>query len=239
MTIEQLKLDNKIQLYSCLNKPYSKGLYNKFDDNEQWIRITEGCPNKCSFCNESIENGVLPVYYQIPNIVRNKVKIMDMNLLYKPKCVEIIKELGNKRINNKVVYYELICGIDYRFMTKDKAQLLKDNRFINIRLAWDHSFSEQKRIKKCIDDLISVGYNPKDIMVFMICNYSITYENNLRKLDLCKIWNVQVADCWFDNQTMPNVKPIYWSIEQIKDFRKKTRKHNQMINFRIDPEFKV
>jgi hypothetical protein len=29
-----------------LSKPYSKGEYNKFDDQEQYIRLSEGCPRK-------------------------------------------------------------------------------------------------------------------------------------------------------------------------------------------------
>ena len=55
-------------------------------------------------------------------------------------------------------------------------------------------------------------------------------------MDLCKVWNVKIADCWFDNQLSPNIKPIYWTQEQIKEFRKKVRKHNQLVNFGIDPE---
>jgi hypothetical protein len=58
------------------------------------------------------------------------------------------------------------------------------------------------------------------------------------KLELCKVWNVKVNDCWFDNQLAPNIKPIHWSIEQINKFRQKCRKHNQIVRFGIDPEFK-
>ncbi|KKL06677.1 hypothetical protein LCGC14_2593620, partial [marine sediment metagenome] len=65
------------------------------------------------------------------------------------------------------------------------------------------------------------------------------YKDNLRKMDLCKIWNFKVADCWFDNQLSPNIKPLHWKKEQIEDFRSKVRKHNQLINFRIDPEVKI
>ena len=32
-------------------------------------------------------------------------------------------------------------------------------------------------------------------------------------------------------------KPIYWHEDQIKLFRKKVRKHNQLVNFKIDPEY--
>ena len=58
------------------------------------------------------------------------------------------------------------------------------------------------------------------------------------KLDLCKVWNVKVADCYFDNQLSPNIKPIHWKEDKIKTFRRKCRKHNQLVNFKIDPEYK-
>ncbi len=86
--------------------------------------------------------------------------------------------------------------------------------------------------------LLKAGYKPNDITIFMICNWKISYEHNLRKLDLCKVWNVKVADCWFDNQLSPNIIPIHWTDVQIKDFRHKVRKHNQLVRFKIDPELR-
>ncbi|MCK5023291.1 MAG: hypothetical protein KAS04_03905, partial [Candidatus Aenigmarchaeota archaeon] len=75
-------------------------------------------------------------------------------------------------------------------------------------------------------------------MIFMICNWKIPFKENCQKLDLCKVWNVQVSDCCFDNQVFPNVIPIHWKTEELKEFRKKCRKHNQLVNFGIDPELK-
>jgi hypothetical protein len=217
-----------------LNKPYSLGSYNKFDDKEQWIRITEGCPHHCPYCYEPSEIKI----FGIPEIVRNDVKIMDMNLLCKPESLEIIKELGEKRVNNKVIYYELICGIDFRFLTDEIAQALKESRFDNIRIAWDWMYADQRRIKEAIYKLLKVGYKSKDLMIFMICNWKIPFEELMKKLNLCKYWNVKVADCYFDGQVMPNVEPVFWTAEQIKTFRHEVRKHNQFVLFGIDPELK-
>lgn len=218
-----------------MTKPYAKGSYNKFDDKEQWIRISEGCPNKCPYCRESFENPELKIL-PIPEIVRNDVKIMDMNLLCHLEALDIIRELGKKRVNGKVIYYELVCGIDYRFISPTMAKALKENRFVNIRLAWDHSVTLQKKIKNTIKLLCDAGYSKNDITVFMICNWKTSYEDNRLKVDLCKVWNVKVADCYFDNQLSPNIKPRYWTGEQIQSFRKIVRKHNQLVNFGIDPE---
>ena len=217
-----------------LSKPYSYGVYNKFNNNEQWIRITEGCPNNCPFCYEPQEYKI----FNIPEIVRNDVKIIDMNLLCKPEAREIINTLGKTLVNNKVVQYELVCGIDYRYLSQWLADDLKKARFKNIRLAWDFGYRLQKKIKQAIDTLLKAGYKTTDITVFMVCNWQIPCIDNFKKMDLCKVWNVKIADCWFDNQLSPNIKPIHWTVQEIKTFRKKVRKHNQLVNFKIDPEFK-
>lgn len=213
---------------------YSYGPYNKFNDSEQWIRITEGCPNNCPYCYEPQEFKI----FDTPEIVRNDVKIMDMNLLSKPESLKILEDLPEK-VNGKVIYYELVCGIDYRFLTAEHASLLKSKRFKKIRLAWDWFYKDQYKIKTAVDILIKAGYIPREIMVFMICNWKIPFEENCLKLDLCKIWGVEVSDCWFDNQASPNIVPIHWNEKEIKAFRKKCRKHNQLVFNRFDPEVKT
>ncbi|MBU0958459.1 MAG: hypothetical protein KKB31_00800 [Nanoarchaeota archaeon] len=217
-----------------LTKSYSYGSYNKFNESEQWIRMTEGCPHNHSYCAEPTEIKV----FGIPEIIRNKVKILDMNLLCKPQALDFIKELGSKRVNNKVVYYEFVCGIDYRFLTQEIANALKENRFKRMRMAWDFGMDQQYKIRDALKMLLKAGYRPNDIMFFMICNWKIPYKECCQKLDLCKVWNTKVDDCYFDNQLSPNIKPIWWTMGEIKTFRRKVRKHNQLVNFKIDPELK-
>jgi hypothetical protein len=209
---------------------YHSGPHNEMNDTEQWIRITDGCPNQCEYCYAPKEFQ----YHGIPEIERSVLKIMDMNLLAHPEAEVILS-----RLSNSCSEKELICGIDWRYLDDRKARLLKAADFKRIRLAWDGIFGRQKEIKRAIEMLSRVGYQKRDLMLFIICNWKIPYEENLKKLDLCKVWNVKVADCWFDNQISPNIKPIHWTLEQIKDFRHRVRKHNQMVLFGIDPELKV
>lgn len=227
--VEKMNIQTRLK---TKKSTYSYGPYNKYDKKEQWIRITEGCPHNCPYCYEPQEFKV----FGIPEIVRNDVKIMDMNLLVKEEALEIIKELGNKRVNGKVVYYEFVCGIDYRFLTQEIANALKAARISKIRIAWDWHYKDQVKIRDAIKMLLKAGYKSLDIMVFMICNWKIPYLECHKKLDLCKVWRVQVADCYFDNQVSPNIIPIFWSTKEIKKFRGECRKHNQLVNFMIDPE---
>lgn len=225
-----------IERQSRLGSPrvnYSYGSYNKYNDKEQWIRITEGCPHNCPFCYEPIKQKV----FDIPKIVRNRVKIMDMNLICKPDSLKIIKELGLKRVNGKVIRYELVCGLDYRFLTDEIALALWFSRFEKLRMAWDWGYKEQMKMRDALKILTkNVGFDSREIMIFMICNWKIPYEENCKKLDLLKVWNVKAGDCYFDNQTSPNIQPIHWSDQEIKSFRKKVRKHNQLVRFGVDPQ---
>lgn len=228
MTTIQVRLQKDV----TLKKPYSYGPYNVVRGKEQRIRITEGCPNNCPQCYEPTEIKI----FGIPKIERNKVSISDMNLLCKPQALQIIKDLGAIRVNDKVIEYELICGIDHRFLTQELANALYQNRFRKIRLAWDGPFRDQKMIKAAVWMLLKAGYKNNDIRVFMVTNYRISMVESLRKLDLLKIWRVQAVDCYFDGQVMPHVVPIHWTMSEIKLFRHAVRKHNMMVNFGIDPE---
>jgi len=225
-----------MKMQQRLSKPevkYSYGSYNKIKGNRQWIRISEGCPHNCPWCYEPQGNKV----FDIPNIVKNDVGIMDMNLLCKPRALDILKSLP---INNgNKIEYEFLCGIDHRFLTKEIAEEMKKHHFKRIRLAWDWFYKDQMKIRDALKILYSVGYHPEDLILFMICNHpSVSYDECLKKLDLCKVWNVKVADCYYDNQT--NISktfiPIGWKTKQARAFRKRVRKHNQLVNFKIDPQ---
>ncbi len=230
----------------ALKKPYSYGPYNKIKGLKQAIRLSEGCPHNCPNCHEPTEIKLFP----IPTIERNEVLVFDMNPLCKPEMLEYIKFLGKLRVNDKPVRFEFVCGIDYRFLTQELADAIYLNHFGSnvgfdkkvhknkvIRIAWDGSYLDQKKIKRAIDILAKAGFKRKEIMIFMQANHlRATFEECCLKLDLCKVWNVKVCDCYFDGQIGSKIVPIYWTGPEIKAFRHKVRKHNQIVNFGVDPE---
>ena len=218
-------------------KQYNTGPQNIITDEYQVIRLTEGCPHKCPWCREWTEIGDDWKVFETPEIVRRDIRITDMNLLAKTECLEIIKKFKDIRVDNKVVYPWLVCGIDYRFLTLEIAHALKDSRFKKMHIAWDWRYKDQKKIKDAINILKKVGF--KDLSIFMVCNHdAVSYKEQCLKLNLCKYWGVKVNDCWFDNQLSPNIEPIGWTYDQIKSFRRQVRKHNQITLFGIDPELK-
>jgi len=217
---------------------YSTGEQNIITDTFQMIRLSEGyCPHKCPWCYEHIY-AIPKQDYVLPAIVKRDIRLTDMNILASKNPLDKINQFKNIRVNKKVVYPWLICGIDYRFLTQEIADALKLNRFIMIHIAWDKNIDHAEKIIKSINMLIQAGYKAKTISVFMICNHpSISFDECMQKFYVCHSLGVKVNDCYYDNQFGRKQKiPIGWTGNEIKAFRKLIRKHNQILNFGIDPE---
>ncbi len=201
-------------------------------EDYQVIKVSYGCPNGCQYCFASKKMKVYP----IPPINRNLVKITDENIMVFPQAIKWMDELGSKKVNGLAVYYELICGIDFRNMSFEKAKALKRNRFINVRLAWDFGYVLSSKIEQTIRWLIKAGYKSKDISVFMLTNWKIPYEECLKKLETLWKLRVKINDCCW-NCSYRNPIPVYWTLDEIRKFRKIARKHNHLVLFdSYDPE---
>lgn len=194
----------------------------------QKITLTDGCPNGCVYCYAPKTEIK---YYPMPKITDKEVQILDMNFLSNPDRDFHIEFLGN---NAKSI--ELVCGIDYRLLTQEIANRLHINHFTKIRWAWDYTFNDQKKHQAVWRMLKKAGYRSEELSVFILVNWKIPYSDCVKKLDLLKVWNVKVNDCCWDGG-YKKAKPVYWTPEQIKKFRAMCRKHNQLVRFKIDPEY--
>jgi len=212
---------------------HGKPQYNAVKGNVQRIELHRGCPwaDIHEYCYEPLESTDFP----IPKITMNQVQILDMNPLAREDTLEIIKELGSKRVKGRVIRYEFICGVHFNLLTQEIANAMKKHRFVRPRLAWDGPFSDQVKIKTAIERLIKAGYKRNEIMLFMIVNWRIPYTECLRKMDLMKVWNVKVCDCCYDGG-YKYATPFYWTQKEMDDIRLKSRKHNQLVLLGMDPQ---
>jgi len=224
--------------------------YDLVDVDYQIMHTSRGCIRKCKFCGTwKIEPQYTYRRTIKDNINSNRIIFYDNNLLANPYIKDILNELKDSKYNGHVVYSESQCGIDGRLLTPELAKLLKIARFLNPRIAWDHSYKQKESIKKQIDMLVKAGYPSKDIYVFMLYNFENNYYEMLKKLKQCKIWGVQIADCRYRplNQTFDNYNPFKknqsnkdyfihpkWTDRQIKLFRRKVRQQNIMIRHGFD-----
>ncbi len=211
---------------------YHSDFYNKCNSTEQWIRITDGCFRNCWNCYCPTEKKV----YDLPEIIRNKVRFLDMNFLYAhPNPLKFIEDLP-KKVNGKVVRYTFLCGLDFTLFKKEIVDAMKKARigrfnnkgnFINgISFAWDRNIKEKPLFLEAIKMLVEAGYLRRNIQILMLCNGKISFEECLEKLKILKQERIQIADCWYDNQKRGSIKSIYWTEEQCKTFGRLCRSQN-------------
>jgi len=204
---------------------------------EQEITLSENCKYNCPFCF----NGKNPfIEFPIPEITSNKVIIYDPAFLSKKNVLDVIKELGSKRVNNKIVYFELLQGINIRDLTFDIAKALKDNHFINIRFAWDGSYSKNNmyRVLDSINLLKKGGYKPKDLMCYILSNYYVRLRECLYKNKIMLEKHIRVCNCVYrKNYLDPEVYYEHWSKIEVEYYKQECRMNNQIIDFKgYDPE---
>ena len=198
---------------------------------KQIIKLSEGCPYSCAFCFNGKKDFK---EYPIPKIKLNNVILHDDAFLSKENALKVIEELGAKRINDKVIYYEILQGINKKDLTQEIANALYKNRFKKIRFAWDGSYSKNNMYKvlDCIKFLTKAGYNKKSLMCYILSNYYVSLPESMFKLDSLKVKNIPVCNCRYKkNYLDPKVYPEHWTVQEIDYFKERCRWHNQLIKF--------
>ena len=215
--------------------------------NFQILHSMRGCFRKCSFCGTwRIEPK--EEFINILSIInKNHVIFYDNNILRRPNIAEFLKELSNKKVNNKHVIYESQSGFDGRILDQNIANLLHAARFKNVRIAWDGGIFEKEDVKKQIEYLYNAGYQKKDVYVFMLFNWDISPAEMEKKRIQCWNFGVQISDCRYrpldqlhddySTRLTQNGSNYFinslWTDETIKRFRRNIRKHNICIRHEL------
>ncbi len=212
----------------------------------QILHTSRGCVRRCEFCGTWQIEPVFEAKKTIKDeiICRNLV-FYDNNFLANPHIENILHELTELRTKKETSWCESQSGFDGRILTNKPhlGGLIKKAGFRYPRIAWDWGYSKYPEIKKQIDALVEGGYNPKDIFVFMLYNWEISFEEMEQKRIQCWKWKVQIADCRYRplHQTFDNYNPrkvgqtnsdyyIHqnggWTDVLVKQFRKNIRRQN-------------
>jgi len=207
----------------------------------QILHGMRGCFRRCEFCGTWKIEPREEFDFEITKRIRsNHVIFYDNNFLRHPNIKQILSELANVRYNGKPVIFECQSGFDGRIMDEEIARLLKKARFINPRIAWDHSLFDERMIREQIGMLTRAGYKAKDIYVFILYNWNYDFHTCESKRLKCWEWKVQIADCRFRplDSTSDHYNPRkrqsskdyfihpLWTDEEVKLFRANVRRHN-------------
>lgn len=215
----------------------------------QIIHTTRGCVRRCSFCGTwRIEPKFTYKSTVIQEIQKRKLIFYDNNFLANPDIDKILKELADYRTKKR---HPLRCesqsGFDTRFLTEERARLLKMAHFVNPRIAWDGPYSEWPKVRHAINVLKKVGYGRRNYYIFMIYNYKLPYSEMKKKLEACRRWSVRVVDCRYRplECTEDDYRPYAyqgkgdyyihqgWTDKKVRRFRKKVRQQNIAILLKL------
>lgn len=121
-----------------------------YDDDSTYLFTMRSCPNKCSFCTV---NSLEPEYYVIDNwkeqinLNAKYIIIQDNNLLSAPiehrrEVFEYLSQIANikgTKITGKRKIREVIfdSGFDFRNMTRENLEMMKNIKFAKIKVAFD------------------------------------------------------------------------------------------------------
>lgn len=232
--------------------------YDLVDVDYQIVHTSRGCIRQCGFCGTyKIEPNWICKSTIKEEILKNKKKkviFYDNNLLANEYIENILKELIELKKEKKISYVESQSGFDGRILRKKPhlAKMLKEAGFKNPKIAWDYGLVQAPKIKEQIDLLIDAGFTAKEISIFMIYNYELTYEEMEEKRIKCAEWGVQITDCryrpldaTFDNyssfKTKGQTEKDYhihkesgWTDAKVRKFRRNIRRHNICMRHEVD-----
>ena len=161
--------------------------YSIYPDNDiSYGFISRGCIRNCYFCKVPKKEGKLKQVSTIDRIVKHKkVKFLDNNFFALPNCVELMKELINKRI-----HYQFNQGLDIRLLDQEKSTLLSQSKLLGDLI---FSFDDWKYLD-IVEEKIRLLYwrAPFTTKFFVYTNAQNDIRETISRIDWLK-----------DNQLLP------------------------------------
>jgi organic radical activating enzyme len=217
--------------YGLENKlPYEiENIYPDYElygiKNTAYGFLTRGCPRNCPFCIVSKKEGLKSV--QVAELWQfwkgqNEIKLLDPNITASKECDRLFQDL----IDSKA-WIDFTQGIDIRFMTEKRAEMLNAMKIKMIHFAWDnYEFNTYEKLKRFRPLL---KYDGRKLRVYVLTNFNTTIEQDLeriyklRELDydpyvmIYEKWNapkkIKQMARWVNN------KFIWRSCERFEDYK--------------------
>ncbi len=212
----------------------------------QIIHTSRGCIRNCDFCGTwKIEPKFKSKKSIRREVKKRKLVFYDNNLFANPHFEKILDELIELKKSRKILWCESQSGFDGRILVENPrfGNKIKQAGFRYPRIAWDWGINQADTIFKQIRILLGAGYKPKDIGIFMIYNWKITFKEMEEKRIRCWDWNVQISDCRYrpldqlydhynprkKNQSIDDYHihvESGWTDDLVKQFRRNVRRQN-------------
>lgn len=140
--------------------------------------LTRGCPRGCKFCVVAEKEGQCSKKVADLNQFwkgQKNIEILDPNLLACEEWENLLQQLID---SNAIV--NINQGMDIRFMTKEKAEMINKLKVKMLHFAWDnYEFKTYENLKE-IRPLLK--FNHRKLGVYVLTNFNTTFEQDLDRI---------------------------------------------------------
>lgn len=194
--------------------------------------LTRGCPRGCDFCIVKDKEGLCS--QKVADLSefwkdQKNIVLCDPNILACRECEILLDQLINSKA--KVEFNQ---GLDIRFMTETKAEMLAKIPLVNIHFAWDRYEDRDIIQPKFMTFRKATKIRNKDLQVYVLVGDK---EKRVREEDLYRIYWLRDNGyapfvMIYDKYDLPkghelkqlqryvNSRQIFWSINSFEEYKR-------------------
>jgi hypothetical protein len=188
--------------------------------------LTRGCPRHCNFCivgdKEGLRSNKVADLKEFWN-GQKEIKLLDPNITANVHCENLFQDL----IDSKA-WIDFTQGIDIRFMTNKKVNLLNQMKIKMLHFAWDSL--DIKTYEKLKEFRPLINLKMRKLRVYVLTNFNTTLEQDLERIYTLKEIDYDPYVMVYDKPNAPqeikhlqrwvNNKFIFRSCERFEDYKK-------------------
>lgn len=192
--------------------------------------MSRGCPRGCDFCHVKAKEGLLS--HKVADLNefwsgQKFIELCDPNTLACKNWKSILNQLMQSK--SKVNFNQ---GLDIRFMTEEKAEMINEIKISAIHFAWDRWEDKDLIIPKFEQFRKTSKINQRNLQVYVLCNYNTTHEQDLFRVKWLKDNGYAPYVTIYNKPSLPeghitrrlqryvNMRAIFWSIKDFSEYKK-------------------
>lgn len=208
-------------------------IYPEYASDTAYGFLTRGCPRGCSFCHVKAKEGGCS--YKVADLSefwrgQKHIELLDPNLLACPDWKDLLQQIIDSKA--RVNFNQ---GLDIRFMTAEKAEMLSKIKLDKIHFAWDR-FEDKDMIIPRFETFRKISkVRQKDLQVYVLCGdreqrildedmYRINWLRDNGYAPYVMLYNKQsiprgnellVLQRWVNN------RQVFWTVPSLKEYTRK------------------
>ena len=192
--------------------------------------IQRGCPRGCEFCHVKEMQGLKP--QKVADLSefwsgQKNIVLLDPNISATKEWKEIFQQLIDSN-----AYIDFSQGLDIRFMTNEKIEMLMQMKVKNVHFAWDDFEDGKFIIPKLKEFQKKTGWKRNKVSVYVLTNFNTTLEQDIERIMFIRSLNFQPYVMRYDKEHIKrgseinalarwvNFTPLFWKYPTFEEYKK-------------------